>query len=75
MKTVAQLRRVLGLGAPRNPDSLYKPVVRGPRRFNPLRIPKALQARACRAAHSLHGSLLAASKQRRPLCQPPLPAS
>ncbi|KAK9824496.1 hypothetical protein WJX72_010821 [[Myrmecia] bisecta] len=44
MKTVAQLRRDLGIGAPRNSDSLYRPIERKPRAFNPLRIPKALQA-------------------------------
>ncbi|KAK9865724.1 hypothetical protein WJX84_006856 [Apatococcus fuscideae] len=44
MKTVAQLRRELGVGAPRNPNSLYKPIERVPRQFNPLKIPKGLQA-------------------------------
>jgi ribosome biogenesis protein BMS1 len=46
MRTVAQLRRAAGVGAPRQPDSLYRPVERRPRRFNPLKIPSALQARA-----------------------------
>lgn len=45
MRTVAQLRRELGVGAPRNPDSLYRPIERAPRVFNPLRIPKQLQVR------------------------------
>ena len=43
MQTVAQLRRSLGLGAPRNADSLYKAVQRGPRKFHPLKIPRTLQ--------------------------------
>ncbi|KAK9800776.1 hypothetical protein WJX73_000661 [Symbiochloris irregularis] len=44
MRTVAQLRRERGEGPPRNPDSLYRPIERAPRVFNPLRIPKQLQA-------------------------------
>lgn len=44
MKTVAQLRREKGVGAPRNSDSLYHKIERAPRKFNPLKIPKALQA-------------------------------
>eukprot|EP00887_Chlorella_sp_A99_P004810 scaffold4.g4810.t1 len=43
--SVADLRRALGVGAPRDSDSLYRPIERGPRRFNPLKIPKSLQAR------------------------------
>lgn len=43
MKTVAQLRREQGVGAPRNPDSLYRPIERAPRKFNPMKIPKSLQ--------------------------------
>lgn len=43
MKTVAQLRRELGQGAPRNSDSLYRPIERAPRRFAPLKVPTALQ--------------------------------
>jgi ribosome biogenesis protein BMS1 len=45
MRTVAELRREAGVGAPRDADSLYRPIERAPRRFNPLKIPKALQAR------------------------------
>ena len=45
MRTVAQMRRDLGIGAPRNTDSLYKPIERAPRQFNPLKIPRALQVR------------------------------
>ncbi|EFN57678.1 hypothetical protein CHLNCDRAFT_142849 [Chlorella variabilis] len=44
MKNVADLRRALGIGAPRNSDSLYRPIERAPRKFNPLNIPKSLQA-------------------------------
>ncbi len=46
MKTVAQLRREAGVGAPRNPDSLYRDIERAPRKFNPLKIPKDLQVSA-----------------------------
>ena len=44
MRTVALLRRELGIGAPRDADSLYKAIERAPRKFNPFKIPKALQA-------------------------------
>jgi ribosome biogenesis protein BMS1 len=45
MRTVAELRRAAQLPAPRDPDSLYRPVERAAvRRFNPLRVPRALQA-------------------------------
>lgn len=44
MRTVAELRRELGVGAPRERDSLYRPVERGVRVFNPLKVPKKLQA-------------------------------
>lgn len=51
MRTVAELRRALGVGAPRNSDSLYRPIERAPRKFNPLKIPRALQVGAlCTAA-------------------------
>ena len=50
MRTVAQLRREAGQGAPRQPDSLYRPIERRPRRFNPLKIPTSLQARHVPAA-------------------------
>lgn len=42
-RTVAQLRRELRVGAPREQDSLYKPVDRVERLFPALRVPKALQ--------------------------------
>ena len=44
MRTVAQIRRELNIGAPREVDSLYGKIERAPRQFNPLRVPKALQA-------------------------------
>lgn len=45
MRTVAELRRAAQLPAPRDSDSLYRPVERAAvRRFNPLRVPRALQA-------------------------------
>ncbi|XP_042035719.1 ribosome biogenesis protein bms1-like [Salvia splendens] len=44
MKTVAELRREHNLQVPVNKDSLYRPVERRPRKFNPLVIPKSLQA-------------------------------
>ncbi|XP_073159506.1 uncharacterized protein [Henckelia pumila] len=43
MKTVAELRREQNLPIPVNKDSLYKPIERKPRKFNPLVIPKSLQ--------------------------------
>lgn len=43
MKTVSELRRELSLPVPVNKDSLYKPIERKPRKFNPLVIPKSLQ--------------------------------
>ncbi|XP_059653431.1 uncharacterized protein LOC132300403 [Cornus florida] len=44
MKTVAELRREHDLPIPVNKDSLYKPIERKVRKFNPLVIPKSLQA-------------------------------
>lgn len=43
MKTVAELRREHNLPIPFNKDSLYKPIERKPRKFNPLVVPKKLQ--------------------------------
>merc|ERR1712137_118485 len=43
MKTVFQLRKEKNLKVPLNKDSLYKPVERETRRFNPLKIPKSLE--------------------------------
>ena len=44
MRTVAELRREAGIGAPRHGDSLYREIERAPKVFNPLKIPTALQA-------------------------------
>ncbi|XP_065847007.1 ribosome biogenesis protein bms1 [Euphorbia lathyris] len=44
MKTVGELRREYNVPVPVNKDSLYKPIERKPRKFNPLVIPKSLQA-------------------------------
>ncbi len=46
MRTVAALRREQGVGPPRERDSLYRPIQRPPRRFNPLKVPKSLQVHA-----------------------------
>ncbi|PKA54628.1 hypothetical protein AXF42_Ash000463 [Apostasia shenzhenica] len=44
MKTVAELRRENNLPVPYNKDSVYKPIERKPRKFNPLVIAPKLQA-------------------------------
>ncbi|KAL7159295.1 hypothetical protein ABFS83_01G018200 [Erythranthe nasuta] len=44
MKTVSELRWDKNLPVPVNKDSLYKPIERKQRKFNPLVIPKSLQA-------------------------------
>ena len=44
MKTVADIRREKNIGAPRLNDSLYRDIERKPKVFNPLRVPKSLQA-------------------------------
>nr|XP_033798166.1 ribosome biogenesis protein BMS1 homolog isoform X2 [Geotrypetes seraphini] len=43
MKTTRQLRHELGIKLVQNKDSLYKPILRQKRHFNPIHIPKALQ--------------------------------
>ncbi|XP_065644146.1 ribosome biogenesis protein BMS1 homolog isoform X2 [Hydra vulgaris] len=43
MRTVGQLRHDLGLKITQNADSLYKPIERQDRKFNPLVVPKKLQ--------------------------------
>ncbi|XP_062330818.1 ribosome biogenesis protein BMS1 homolog [Osmerus eperlanus] len=43
MRTLGQLKHDLGLRNKPSTDSLYKPVMRVQRRFNPLHIPKQLQ--------------------------------
>lgn len=44
MRTVGQLRRELGEAPPLLQDSVYRAVERAPRKFNSLKVPKALQA-------------------------------
>jgi len=44
MRTVREVREAGGLPQPLNVDSLYTPVVRATRRFNPLQVPKGLEA-------------------------------
>ena len=44
MRSTAEMRAALGVPVPTNSDSSYKPIERSTRRFNPLVIPKALQA-------------------------------
>ncbi|XP_016104234.1 ribosome biogenesis protein BMS1 homolog [Sinocyclocheilus grahami] len=43
MRTLGQLKHDLGIRNKPNQDSLYKPVVRQVRHFNPLHVPKELQ--------------------------------
>lgn len=44
MRLTGQVRREEGLKTPLNVNSTYKAIERGPRRFNPLKVPKKLQA-------------------------------
>jgi len=44
MRLTGQIRRDEGLQTPANANSTYRSVERPPRRFNPLQIPKKLQA-------------------------------
>jgi len=44
MRITGKVRAEMGISAPSNPDSTYRKVERPTRRFNPLKIPKALQA-------------------------------
>ncbi|KAI0050270.1 DUF663-domain-containing protein [Auriscalpium vulgare] len=44
MRLTGQVRREEGLSAPSNVNSTYKPVDRPGRRFNPLKVPRKLQA-------------------------------
>lgn len=44
MRLTGQVRRDEGIKTPLNISSRYKPIERIPRRFNPLKIPKKLQA-------------------------------
>ncbi|KAJ2779052.1 Glycoside hydrolase 2 (Mannanase, beta-galactosidase) [Coemansia javaensis] len=44
MRTIAEIRRAKGMAVPNKRDSHYRPVERVAKRFNPLRVPKSLQA-------------------------------
>ncbi|KZT51500.1 DUF663-domain-containing protein [Calocera cornea HHB12733] len=44
MRLTGQVRREEGLKTPLRVNSTYKPVVRAPRRFNPMKVPRKLQA-------------------------------
>lgn len=44
MRLTGQVRYEAGMKTPLNVNSTYKPVERSARRFNPLRVPKKLQA-------------------------------
>ncbi|CUS13176.1 unnamed protein product [Tuber aestivum] len=43
MRTTGEVRRELNIKTPMIADSTYKPIERSTRRFNPLRVPKAIQ--------------------------------
>ncbi|KAF8728587.1 hypothetical protein HU200_017852 [Digitaria exilis] len=43
MRTTAELRRAHNIPIPHNKDSVYKPIERKPRKFNPVEIPAKLQ--------------------------------
>uniref|UniRef100_A0A2P2M515 Uncharacterized protein MANES_09G003400 n=1 Tax=Rhizophora mucronata TaxID=61149 RepID=A0A2P2M515_RHIMU len=45
MKSMAELRKECNLPVPVNKDSLYKPIERKPRKFNPLVISRSLQSK------------------------------
>ncbi|KAJ2006069.1 Glycoside hydrolase 2 (Mannanase, beta-galactosidase), partial [Coemansia thaxteri] len=44
MRSIAEIRRSKNMAVPNKSDSHYKPVARVVKRFNPLKVPKALQA-------------------------------
>jgi ribosome biogenesis protein BMS1 len=44
MRTISEIRRDTQTEIPNNPDSHYKPIQRFARKFNPLQLPKTLQA-------------------------------
>lgn len=44
MRVTGNIRAELGIAAPSKPDSTYRKIERVTRRFNPLKIPKTLQA-------------------------------
>lgn len=44
MRITGKIRAEMGIPAPSNPDSTYRKIERPTRRFNPLKVPKAIQA-------------------------------
>ncbi|KAJ2311885.1 Glycoside hydrolase 2 (Mannanase, beta-galactosidase), partial [Coemansia sp. RSA 2702] len=44
MRSIAEIRRSKNMAVPNKKDSHYKPIERVVKRFNPLRVPKALEA-------------------------------
>jgi ribosome biogenesis protein BMS1 len=44
MRITGKIRAELGIAAPSKPDSTYRKIERPARRFNPLKVPKSLQA-------------------------------
>ena len=44
MRITGKIRAEMGIPAPSNPDSTYRNIERPTRRFNPLKVPKAIQA-------------------------------
>ncbi|ORY32316.1 hypothetical protein BCR39DRAFT_523914 [Naematelia encephala] len=44
MRLTGQIRRDEGMGTPKDPNSAYRPVQRTTRRFNPLKVPRKLEA-------------------------------
>jgi len=63
MRTIGQIRRDRGLAVPYKADSDYKPIERHARSFNPLRIPRTLQAELPFASKP---KLLAPQRERAP---------
>jgi len=61
MRITGKIRAELGIAAPSDPDSTYRKVERPARRFNPLKIPKALQASLPFASRQLN-----LKKQKKP---------
>jgi ribosome biogenesis protein BMS1 len=44
MRITGKIRAEMGIAAPSDPDSTYRKIERPTRRFNPLKVPKAIQA-------------------------------
>lgn len=65
MKTVAQLRRERNVPIPSNGDSVYRPIERAERRFNPLKVPNALQAKLPYASKPKNSAPVSASAKHK----------